>query len=110
MELEEGREKMRMRLRRRAVGLACLAGILVLGRGIGHMVRATAGGAQAQTVLDGVPVFELDPSWPKPLPNHWMYGLHLGVAVDARDHVWFLHGPFGSDGSVLTEAAAVQKG
>lgn len=37
------------------------------------------------------PRFEVDPFWPKPLPNHWVIGATIGVAVDARDHVWILH-------------------
>ena len=36
------------------------------------------GGAQA-------PVFEVDPLWPKPLPNHWLLGSTIGVGVDARE-------------------------
>jgi hypothetical protein len=39
------------------------------------------------------PVFEVDPFWPKPLPNHWVLGSTIGVSVDARDHVWILHRP-----------------
>lgn len=37
------------------------------------------------------PTFEVDPLWPKPLPNHWLLGSVTGVAVDARDHVWVVH-------------------
>jgi hypothetical protein len=37
------------------------------------------------------PVFQVDPLWPKPLPNHWLLGSVTGVAVDARDHVWVVH-------------------
>lgn len=40
-----------------------------------------------------VPVFRVDPSWPKPLPNHWIVGSVAGVAVDSRDHVWITHRP-----------------
>src|SRR6187549_3178307 len=29
-----------------------------------------------------VPTFEVDPLWPKPLPNHWILGQTIGVAVD----------------------------
>jgi DNA-binding beta-propeller fold protein YncE len=39
------------------------------------------------------PVFEVDPLWPKPLPNHWVLGATIGVAVDAQDHVWIIHRP-----------------
>ena len=37
------------------------------------------------------PAFEVDPLWPKPLPNHWLLGSVTGVAVDAQDHVWVVH-------------------
>jgi hypothetical protein len=37
------------------------------------------------------PRFEVDPLWPKPLPNHWILGSTIGVSVDSRDHVWIIH-------------------
>ena len=37
------------------------------------------------------PRFEVDPLWPKPLPNHWIMGQTIGVSVDAQDHVWIIH-------------------
>jgi hypothetical protein len=37
------------------------------------------------------PRFEVDPMWPKPLPNHWIMGNTIGVSVDAQDHVWIIH-------------------
>ena len=37
------------------------------------------------------PKFEVDPFWPKPLPNHWVLGSVTGVAVDAQDHIWIVH-------------------
>jgi DNA-binding beta-propeller fold protein YncE len=37
------------------------------------------------------PRFEVDPFWPKPLPNHWVIGSAIGVSVDSRDHVWIIH-------------------
>ncbi len=37
------------------------------------------------------PTFEVDPFWPKPLPNHWLIGMTIGVSVDAKDHVWIVH-------------------
>jgi hypothetical protein len=45
-------------------------------------------------VQDGrVPTYEVDPKWPKPLPNRWILGAVAGVAVDAADHVWIVHRP-----------------
>jgi sugar lactone lactonase YvrE len=37
------------------------------------------------------PKFEVDPSWPKPLPNLWVTGGIGGVCVDAQDHVFILN-------------------
>ncbi len=39
------------------------------------------------------PLFEVDPFWPKPLPNHWVLGSTIGLSVDAQDHVWVIHRP-----------------
>jgi DNA-binding beta-propeller fold protein YncE len=56
------------------------------------------------TVAD-IPQFQVDPFWPKPLPNDWIVGQCAGVAVDADDNVWVIHRP-----RTLTEreAGAVQ--
>jgi len=40
-----------------------------------------------------VPTYEVDPMWPKPLPNNWLVGAIAGIAVDARNHVWIVHRP-----------------
>src|SRR5262245_41515943 len=37
------------------------------------------------------PRFEVDPLWPKPLPNHWRIGSTIGVSVDSQDHIWIIH-------------------
>jgi hypothetical protein len=39
----------------------------------------------------GVPQFQVDPFWPKPLPNNWILGQVAGVAVDKRNHIWMVH-------------------
>lgn len=39
-------------------------------------------------VPDSTPTFEVDPSWPRALPNDWIMGLPLGIYVDSRDHIW----------------------
>jgi DNA-binding beta-propeller fold protein YncE len=39
------------------------------------------------------PRFEVDLTWPKPLPNHWILGATIGVSTDAKDHVWIIHRP-----------------
>jgi DNA-binding beta-propeller fold protein YncE len=45
--------------------------------------------AKADTVK--APIFEVDPLWPKPMPNHWLLGMAIGVWVDEKDHVWIIH-------------------
>jgi DNA-binding beta-propeller fold protein YncE len=37
------------------------------------------------------PRFEVDPYWPKPLPNHWLLAQTIGVAADAKDNIWIVH-------------------
>ena len=52
--------------------------------------RAVAREAAAQATVQA-PRFEVDPFWPKPLPNGWVMGMAIGVTVDANDHVWVVH-------------------
>ncbi len=48
----------------------------------------------AQQAADGlVPRFAVDPFWPRPLPNRWLFGQVSGVAVDGQDHVWIIQRP-----------------
>jgi len=53
------------------------------------LVAREMAGQNRQTVQ--APYFEVDPLWPKPLPNHWILGSTIGVSVDERDHVWIIH-------------------
>lgn len=39
------------------------------------------------------PVYKVDASWPKELPNNWIMGQVGGMAVDRQDHVWVLQRP-----------------
>jgi len=54
---------------------------------LGLALALATGIAQRQDV----PTFQVDPLWPKPLPNHWILGSVTGVAVDAQDHIWLVH-------------------
>ena len=47
--------------------------------------------AKAEAAGVEAPRFEVDPLWPKPLPNHWVQGMSVGVSVDAQDHIWIVH-------------------
>ena len=64
------------------VSLAAILGVLGVGQSM--LEKAAAQAPQA-------PKFEVDPMWPKPLPNHWLLGSAIGVSVDAQDHVWIIH-------------------
>lgn len=62
------------------------------------MKQACVVGAVLTVILTSVaaqstqaPGFQVDPLWPKPLPNHWLLGSITGVAVDAQNHVWIVH-------------------
>ncbi|HEX4565436.1 MAG TPA: hypothetical protein VH138_02350, partial [Vicinamibacterales bacterium] len=57
---------------------------------LGIVERALEQRAAAQTQVMS-PRFEVDPLWPKPLPNHWVVGQAIGVTVDDQDHVWIVH-------------------
>ena len=39
------------------------------------------------------PAFQVDPFWPQELPNNWLVGNVVGVAVDSRDNVWIVGSP-----------------
>jgi DNA-binding beta-propeller fold protein YncE len=41
----------------------------------------------------GVPQFQVDASWPKPLPNRWILGQVSGIATDRYDRIWVVHRP-----------------
>ena len=76
--------------RRRVLIAAILAGALgalaVAHSALQQVVEAQGGSATVRA-----PRFEVDPFWPKPLPNHWVLGSAIGVWVDERDHVWIIH-------------------
>ena len=67
-------------------GFAALLGALALGQAA--LDKSSV--AQAAT-SEMAPRFEVDPLWPKPLPNHWVLGMTIGVWVDTDDHVWIIH-------------------
>ena len=62
---------------------------LFLALGVGSAVLERRAAVEAAGVQ--APMFEVDPMWPKPLPNHWILGMTIGVSVDAQDHIWIIH-------------------
>jgi len=62
------------------VGAGLVAVVAALGVGSAILQKravAAANGGQA-------PRFEVNPLWPKPLPNHWVIGNTIGVSVDSN--------------------------
>jgi DNA-binding beta-propeller fold protein YncE len=69
-------------------GIAFVSALAVLGGAYALLQKAARAEAAAAV---SAPSFEVDPFWPKPLPNHWILGSTIGVAVDGQDHVWIVH-------------------
>ena len=49
--------------------------------------------AECQSAVqeNDAPKFRLDPFWPKPLPDKWLFVDVTGVCVDSKDHVFILN-------------------
>ena len=60
--------------------------LLTLGQAVLERTAVAAGQESIQA-----PIFEVDPLWPKPLPNSWVQGMTIGLAVDFQDNVWIVH-------------------
>src|SRR5919198_5808139 len=75
---------------RRTISIAATLLSLLVGLGrASYFLEQRAAAAAAATPM--APRFEVDPLWPKPLPNHWILGQTIGVSVDAQDHIWIIH-------------------
>jgi len=61
---------------------------------VAALIAAGCAGQSADTAAQagGVPVFEVDSSWPK-LPPKWVLGDASSIAIDAQDNVWVLSRP-----------------
>jgi len=71
-----------------ATFLAVLATLAVAQGWLGERVEAQARGAVQ------APRFEVDPTFPQPLPNGMYQGQSIGLWVDkTNDHVWIVHRP-----------------
>ena len=70
------------------IALSFVAVLLVLG-----LAERSLRQAVAQEDLVEAPRFEVDPAFSRPMPNGWLIGMAIGVAVDAQDHVWIVHRP-----------------
>ncbi|MYI07003.1 MAG: hypothetical protein F4059_06755 [Gemmatimonadetes bacterium] len=62
--------------------------LVLVGAGI-YIAQDRLQTASASTA--DAPIFEVDPFWPNPLPDHMVLGSAVGVGVDSRDHVFIVH-------------------
>ena len=86
---------------RNVLGWACALALLVVGLGGDaapdrrtRRTRDRANGDAPVSRFSRNPpcrASQVDPLWPKPLPNHWLFGSITGVAVDAQNHIWVVH-------------------
>ena len=65
-------------------GAALVAILATLGVVQGMLDQAAAQAKQ-------VPRFEVDPFWPKPMPNNYVFGQTIGLGISSDDHVWIIH-------------------
>src|SRR5712671_2475767 len=77
----------RSSLRNLASGTALIAGIIGVGIGVTMLQQA----ATAQQDMVDVPMFEVDPLWPKPIPGEKLLGMTIGASIDAQDNLWVVH-------------------
>jgi DNA-binding beta-propeller fold protein YncE len=82
-----GGTKMERFTRNRKVYVGATFVAILLALGVGQMIATQSASAQAKQA----PKFEVDPFWPKPMPNNWVLGQTIGLTVDDRDHVWLIH-------------------
>ncbi len=64
----------------RTLALAGVAAFAVIGSAIAADEKAN-------------PKFEIDASWPKPMPNNWILGQIGGIFIDKDDNVWISQRP-----------------
>jgi DNA-binding beta-propeller fold protein YncE len=68
-------------------GAALIAGAIGLGAGVSVLQSAETG----EVKMVEAPIFEVDPLWPKPIPNEGLLGMTIGASIDAQDNLWVVH-------------------
>ena len=72
---------------------AVLIALVIVASVEGQRFLSTTAAAQTPaTRAGGLPMFQVDPSWPK-VPAKWKLGDASSIGIDAQDHVWVLHRP-----------------
>jgi hypothetical protein len=88
-------------MRRASVSLCAIAVTALVLAALRIASVSTAAQTAAKPPV-AIPSFQFDPSWPKPLPNEWLVGNVVGVAVDSHDNVWITHRPRSQAGAEKT--------
>ena len=79
---------------RRIWVLASIAALAAFAGSCGPASDASGGdGGRDLTSAEGAPAFQVDPTWPREMPNKWILGAVTAVFVDSQDHVWVAHLP-----------------
>jgi DNA-binding beta-propeller fold protein YncE len=78
--------------RARFVQLATFVTVVIV-LGVAAVVLQQAASAQMSSAKSQTPLFQVDPLWPKVLPNKWVIGSTIGLAIDSQNHVWIIHRP-----------------
>ena len=81
----------------RSVSLGVLTAVLIVAASESRI-------ASQATQRPAPPAFQVDPFWPKELPNNWLVGNVVGVGVDSHDNVWIVHRPQSQAGADKTPA------
>jgi len=80
-------------VKRRTLGLiGVVAHLIAAGVPAAWLFTTKAAAQSPQAQARSVPVFEVDPAWPK-LPPQFKLGDASSFAIDAQDNVWLLHRP-----------------
>ena len=78
----------------KAAAFAAVAALAVASAAAQGASKAPATAKAAATSKSSgaqAPRFEVNMLWPRPMPNRWIEGSSVGVAVDAQDHVFVLN-------------------
>jgi sugar lactone lactonase YvrE len=79
--------------------LTLCAGTCVAVVAVGAAVGTTVAGAPAAVAP---PTYQVEPFWPKEMPNNYMFGNVVGIGVDSKDNVWVTHRPQSQPGAEKT--------
>ncbi len=79
-------------MERNRIGQAVLVGCAVVATLAAEQFLVGLLAQAAPSENRALPVFEVDPSWPK-VPPQWKLGDPSSIAIDAHDNVWVLHRP-----------------